>query len=131
MVDGATLERLCGLLVHRGFESPPLRQCQWSQRAKKIDMGVFEFLMLFCFGFSWPFSILKSLRSRSTQGKSLIFMLMVELGYVFGMIHKLLYSRDWVIWAYIVLFFVVLVDIALYIRNWRIEHAVGKVVHAS
>ena len=89
-------------------------------------MGVFEFLMLFCFGFSWPFSILKSLRSRSTKGKSLVFMLLVELGYVFGIINKYLYSRDWVIWAYITLFFVVLVDIALYARNWRLEHAVAE-----
>ena len=47
-------------------------------------MGVFEFLMLVCFGFSWPFAIMKSLKSRSTKGKSLMFMLLVELGYVFG-----------------------------------------------
>ena len=91
-------------------------------------MGLFEFLMLFCFGFSWPFSILKSLRSRSTQGKSLVFMLLVELGYVFGIVHKVLYSRDWVIWAYIVLFFVVAVDIALYVRNRRIERTTAKEV---
>ena len=29
--------------------------------------------MLFCFGFSWPFSIAKSIRTRSTKGKSLMF----------------------------------------------------------
>ena len=114
-----------------GSNPPPSANAVWSQCAKNRYMGVFEFLMLFCFGFSWPFSILKSLRSRSTQGKSLVFMLMVELGYVFGIVHKLLYSRDWVIWAYITLFFVVIVDIALYIRNWRLERAAGKVCHAS
>lgn len=80
-------------------------------------MGVFEFLMLCCFGFSWPFSIAKSIKSRSAKGKSLGFMLLVELGYVFGITHKLLYSRDWVIWAYVALFFVVGLDIALYFRN--------------
>ena len=92
-------------------------------------MGLFEFLMLFCFGFSWPFSIMKSLRSRSTQGKSLAFMLMVELGYMFGIVHKVLYSRDWVIWAYIVLFFVVAVDIGLYVRNRRLERIALREVH--
>ena len=86
-------------------------------------MGVFEFLMLFCFGFSWPFSILKSIRSRSTRGKSIMFMLLVELGYVFGIVHKLLYSRDWVIWAYFALFLLVGIDIALYFRNRRLEAA--------
>ena len=86
-------------------------------------MGEFEFLMLFCFGFSWPFSILKSIRSRSTKGKSLMFMLLVELGYVFGIVHKLRYSLDWVIWAYFALFLLVGIDIALYFRNRRLEAA--------
>ena len=86
-------------------------------------MGVFEFLMLFCFGFSWPFSILKSIRSRSTRGKSIMFMLLVELGYVFRIVHNLLYSRDWVIWAYIALFLLVGIDIALYFRNRTQEAA--------
>ena len=84
-------------------------------------MGIFEFLMLCCFGFSWPFSIVKSLRSKSAKGKSLVFMLLVELGYIFGMIHKVLNNLDWVIWAYITLFFVVAVDIALYFRNSAID----------
>jgi len=84
-------------------------------------MGIFEFLMLFCFGFSWPFSIMKSIRSRSAKGKSIMFMLLVECGYVFGIIHKWLYSRNWVIWAYIVLFCVVAVDICLYFRNARLD----------
>ena len=84
-------------------------------------MGVFEFLMLVCFGFSWPFSITKSIRSRSTKGKSLMFMLMIELGYVFGIIHKIFFNYNWVIWAYITLFCVVLVDVGLYIRNYRLE----------
>jgi len=84
-------------------------------------MGIFEFLMLFCFGFSWTFSIAKSLKSKSAKGKSLGFMLLVELGYVFGIVHKLLYSRNWVIWAYVVLFFVVAIDIALYFRNARLD----------
>ena len=84
-------------------------------------MGVLEFMMLFCFGFSWPFSIAKSLKSKSTKGKSLAFMLLVEAGYAFGIAHKLVYSRDWVVWAYVTLFFVVLTDIALYFRNRGLE----------
>ena len=84
-------------------------------------MGIFEFLMLVCFGFSWPFSIVKSIRSRSTKGKSLIFMLLVLCGYIFGIVHKLLYSRDWVIWAYATAMLLVAVDLLLYVRNWRDE----------
>lgn len=84
-------------------------------------MGLFEFLMLCCFGFSWPFSIAKSLRSRSSKGKSLGFMLLIELGYVFGLIHKIFFSYNWVIWAYVALFVLVGFDIILYFRNLRYD----------
>ncbi len=86
-------------------------------------MGIFEFMMLICFGFSWPFSILKSIRSGSTKGKSLMFMLLVFFGYIFGIIHKVLYSFNWVTWAYVTLLALVGVDLVLYWRNWRRERS--------
>jgi uncharacterized membrane protein YbjE (DUF340 family) len=82
---------------------------------------IFEFLMLCCFGFSWPFSIAASLKSRSAKGKSLGFMLLIELGYVFGIIHKMFFNYSWVIWVYLTLFFVVGLDIALYLRNAALD----------
>lgn len=84
-------------------------------------MGLFEFLMLLCFGASWPFSIAKSLRSKSAKGKSLGFMLLIELGYVFGIIHKVFFHRNWVLWAYVALFVIVAFDIGLYFRNMRYD----------
>ena len=84
-------------------------------------MGLFEFLMLCCFGASWPFSILKSIRSRSAKGKSLGFMVLIEIGYVFGFIHKVFYNYNWVIWAYVALFILVGIDIVLYFRNLRYD----------
>lgn len=86
-----------------------------------MGMGIFEFLMLCCFGFSWPFSIAKSLRSRSTKGKSLLFMILIEVGYIFGIVHKVLNHFNWVTYVYGVLFFVVMIDIVLYFRNRRLE----------
>ena len=82
--------------------------------------------MLFCFGFSWPFSIAKSIRTRSTKGKSLMFMLLILAGYVFGIIHKVLYGFNWVIWACVALMLLVMVDLALYWRNWRRERIVAS-----
>ena len=89
-------------------------------------MGIFEFLMLFCFGFSWPFSIARSIRSRSAKGKSIVFMLLVELGYIFGIIHKVRNDLNWVVWMYVALFFVVLVDILLYFRNARLDREAAR-----
>ncbi|MBR4522638.1 MAG: hypothetical protein IKO64_00145 [Kiritimatiellae bacterium] len=86
-------------------------------------MGIFEFLMLVCFGASWPFSIAKSLKSRSTKGKSLGFLLLIELGYAFGIVHKVLYNFNWVTYVYAILFLVVATDVVLYFRNRRLERA--------
>ena len=86
-------------------------------------MGIFEFMMLFCFCFSWPFSIMKSYRSRSTKGKSLLFMLLIIAGYAFGIAHKVLNNFNWVTWAYVAGMALVTVDLVLYWRNWRIERS--------
>ena len=84
-------------------------------------MGLFEFLMLFCFCFSWPFSIVKWYRSRSTKGKSMLFMLLIIAGYAFGIIHKVLNNFNWVTWAYVTGMTLVTIDLMLYWRNWLIE----------
>ncbi|MBQ4440360.1 MAG: hypothetical protein II909_04420 [Kiritimatiellae bacterium] len=84
-------------------------------------MGIFEFLMLVCFGISWPFSIAKSIKSRSTQGKSIVFLCFVEIGYVFGIVHKIINNFNWVTYVYMVLFCVVGIDILLYLRNRRLD----------
>ncbi len=84
-------------------------------------MSIFEIVMLLCFGLAWPFSIYKSIISRQTQGKSVLFLIIVVIGYVSGIIHKLLYSRDWVVMLYALNALMVSVDIVLYYRNKRFE----------
>jgi len=79
-------------------------------------MSVFEALMLICFGLSWPVSIIKAVRTKVVTGKSPIFIGIVILGYACGLTHKLLYSRDWVIWLYAINLVVVLIDLILYFR---------------
>lgn len=75
--------------------------------------------MLICFGAAWPFSIWKSYKSRSNQGKSMVFLLIVEIGYISGITHKILYSFDFVIYLYILNALLVLTDMMLYWRNAR------------
>lgn len=82
-------------------------------------MSAFELLMLVCFGVSWPFSIAKALRTRQVAGKSAIFLVIVMTGYGSGIIHKLLYSFDWVIWCYVVNLMLVGTDLGLYLRFRR------------
>jgi len=84
-------------------------------------MSFFEVLMLICFGAAWPASIYKSYSSRKTNGKSVVFLFIVIIGYISGIIHKLVYNFDAVIYLYVINSLMVTVDILLYFRNRRLE----------
>lgn len=86
-----------------------------------MGFSIFEALMLICFGVSWPFSIVRSWRARSSKGKSLVFLILIELTYISGILHKTLVSLDIVLGLYILNFLMVSIDIALYIRNARLD----------
>jgi hypothetical protein len=83
-------------------------------------MSIFELLMLLCFGAAWPVSIYKSLVTKSIEGKSVLFLYIILLGYIAGVTHKILYSYDFIIYLYILNGVMVLTDILLYYRNKRI-----------
>ena len=83
-------------------------------------MSIFEIIMLICFGTAWPVSILKSWTARSNNGKSLFFMVIVLIGYMAGILHKIFFLSDAVIILYIINFAMVTIDILIYFRNERI-----------
>jgi hypothetical protein len=76
-------------------------------------MSVFEIIMLICFGASWPLSIYRTWRVKSSHGKSLMFLTMIAVGYMSGTIHKLLNDPDPVTLLYIMNGLMVSTDIAL------------------
>ena len=51
---------------------------------------ILEMLMVVSFGLSWPISIFKSLKSKTAAGKSPIFIGLIVLGYVCGIISKII-----------------------------------------
>ncbi|MBN1270102.1 MAG: hypothetical protein JXB04_10975 [Kiritimatiellae bacterium] len=79
-------------------------------------MSWLEVIMLVCFGVSWPISIAKALRTKVVAGKSPLFMLIVCIGYLSGIFHKLLYSRDGVVFLYAFNMVMVALDLALYLH---------------
>ena len=84
-------------------------------------MSIFEVIMLLCFGAAWPFSIYKSYTSRSASGKSVGFLIIILIGYVAGILNKLYYSFDFVIYLYVLNFLMVFTDMCLYYRNKKLE----------
>ncbi|MCB8815461.1 hypothetical protein [Desulfosporosinus shakirovi] len=82
-------------------------------------MSIFEVIMLICFGAAWPLSIYKSYTSQSTAGKSLAFLIVILLGYVAGILHKVFNQYDAVVYLYLLNFIMVLTDLLIYLRNRR------------
>ena len=86
-------------------------------------MKGFEIAMVILFGLSWPTSILKSWRSRSTGGKSLLFMCFILVGYGCGIVYKIGTGFDFASYFYILNAAMVSCDIALFLRNRALERA--------
>ena len=79
---------------------------------------ILEFGMLFAFGFSWPFAIARTYRAKRVDGKSPMFMIIVLLGYVGGILARLLdanTSNDWLAIVYVIDMALVSTDLTLYL----------------
>lgn len=84
----------------------------------------FEAGMVICFGISWPISVLKSWRARTAKGKSVVFVLLILLGYILAMIGKILtHNINYVFVFYVINCMMVCVDLLLYVRNCRLDRA--------
>ena len=84
-------------------------------------MSIFEMGMLLCFGAAWPLNIYKSLKSRTAAGRSILFQWAIIIGYICGIIHKILYSNNIVLYLYILNLLMGSFDTVLYFRNKKLE----------
>jgi len=85
---------------------------------------ILEAMMVVSFGISWPSSLLKSYTSRTAKGKSIIFLLFILLGYLFGIASKFIAGNvTYVVIFYILNFIMVLIDLFLYFRNKKFDAA--------
>ena len=81
-----------------------------------IDPKIFEALMLLCFGSSWPFAVSKTIKTRSVQGKSILFLFLIFIGYVSGVVYKVTSNFDHVIWIYCLNGTLVFIEIILFFK---------------
>ncbi len=83
---------------------------------------ILEAIMIISFGISWPLSIVRSVRSKSTKGKSLLFMCFIAFGYVCGIASKFItHTYNLAFWFYFPNIIFVLTDISLYFKNRAYE----------
>ncbi len=89
---------------------------------------VLESVMLVCFGISWPVSVYKSWTSKTTKGKSLVFMFAIIVGYLAGIAGKIIGGQlTYVLALYILNLAFVSVDLALYFVNKHRESSAQRV----
>ena len=88
---------------------------------------ILEITMLICFGMSWPLNVVKSIKVRTTKGKSLLFLIFILVGYVAGIASKFVnplfdFSEKWyVLFFYVLNFVMVATDTVLYFRNRHLD----------
>ena len=81
-----------------------------------------ETVMLICFGLSWPVNVYRSYTSRTARGMSTLFILLIISGYTAGIAAKILSGNTGFILAvYLINLTVVLLDLAVYFRNRRLD----------
>jgi len=71
-------------------------------------------------------SIIRTLRAKSVAGKSPYFIGIIILGYLFGVMFKIMGDMNWVFWLYIFNILVVSADLILYFRYRNRGVAVKK-----
>jgi len=92
-------------------------------------MQIFESVMLLCFGLSWPLSLYKSLTSKTTKGKSVVFMAAIIVGYISGILGKLVNGDvSYVLALYCFNLTVVSLDFAVYFINRHNEKKTAEEV---
>lgn len=92
---------------------------------------LFEIIMIVCFGASWPINLRKAMVSKSTKGVSPAFLCLILVGYIAGIISKLInpaymasFSTKWyVLIFYFINVVMVVLNLAVYFRNKKLEAA--------
>ena len=89
--------------------------------------SILETIMIVSFGISWPMSIIRSYRSRSTKGKSILCSCFILVGYLCGLASKIInrvvggVPFNLAFYFYIPNIIMVATDICLYFRNRKLE----------
>ena len=90
---------------------------------------ILEIIMILSFGASWPMNVIKSYKSRSAKGKSIMFLALIFFGYIAGIASKFTneaymasFAKKWyVLVFYFINIIMVGADIALYFRNKALD----------
>ena len=107
-----------------------LKKWYHKEKTRREKMAeLLEIIMIVSFGASWPMNVVKSYKTRTTNGKSLAFLCLIFFGYIAGITSKLVneaymaaFAEKWyVLFFYVLNFLMVGADICLYARNYKLD----------
>ena len=79
---------------------------------------ILETIMLVCFGFSWPMSVIKNIRAKTAKSMSLPFILMIIAGYLAGIAAKFyMHNLSFVLVVYLLNLAMVSINLIVYFIN--------------
>ena len=83
---------------------------------------ILETIMLICFGFSWPLTVYRNIKSRTAKTMSLGFILLIIIGYIAGITAKISANNvGFVLAVYILNLAIVSVNLGVYFRNRKLD----------
>lgn len=86
----------------------------------QILLELLEAGMVVCFGVAWPISIRKSVKSKTSRGKSLAFLIIVIVGYLLGITRKVLTGSYQIsFYAYCLNILMVSADAVIWFYNYQ------------
>lgn len=89
--------------------------------------GIFETVMLVCFGLSWPLNVIKAYKARTAKGTSLPFILLIITGYIAGITAKLISGQvNYVLVVYLLNLAIVSLNVMVYIRNVALDRKTAR-----
>ena len=88
----------------------------------QLIASILETLMIVFFGLSWPINVFKTYSSRTAKGKSILFNYLVTIGYICGIVSKIMYqSFNLAFYFYFPNLIMVILDIVFYYRNKKLD----------
>lgn len=80
--------------------------------------NILETIMLICFGLSWPINLVNSIKARTAKAISLKFLIMITIGYIAGIVAKIInHQINYVLAFYILNILVVSMNLVVYFIN--------------
>lgn len=95
---------------------------------------ILETLMIISFGISWPVNLYKAIRAKTSKGTSLLFLCLIEGGYLVGIAGKLLSpsymeqigTKWYVLFFYILNAVMVGANLFVYFHNRKLDKQAEK-----